>query len=262
MSLSAQSMDMIAPPAASPAGADSQPVLSLFFPCYNDAGTIASLVALADLAARDITDRYEVIVIDDGSSDHSRAILKSLEPRYPRLRLIFHEQNRGYGGALRSGFAAARGEWVFYTDGDYQYDVAELRLLWQKAGPAADIVNGYKVKRHDPLYRVWIGLLYQYFIQFAFGLKIRDVDCDFRLIRGSALRKFRLVEDTGCICIELVKKLQETGARFEEVGVRHMFRAYGHSQFFNFRRIFRTLWRLWRLWIKLVIHKDLDRTGP
>ncbi len=82
MSLPARSMDTVAPQAP-PAGADSQPALSLFFPCYNDAGTIASLVALADMAARDLTDRYEVIVIDDGSSDHSRAILKSLEPRYP-----------------------------------------------------------------------------------------------------------------------------------------------------------------------------------
>ena len=240
--------------------ASKLPVLSLFFPCYNDAGTIASMVALADEAARSVTDSYEVIVIDDGSSDHSRKILKSLEPKYPRLRLIFHEANRGYGGALRSGFEAARGEWVFYTDGDYQYDVDELRSLWEKAGPEVDIVNGYKVKRHDPLYRVWIGLLYQHFIQFAFGLNIRDVDCDFRLIRGSALRKFRLLEDTGCICIELVKKLQETGARFDEVGVRHMFRAYGHSQFFNFRRIFRTLRRLWALWLKVAVRKELDRT--
>lgn len=239
---------------------ETAPQLSIFFPCYNDAGTIASLVALADETARALTDAYEIIIIDDGSSDHSRKILKSLESKYPRLRLIFHESNRGYGGALRSGFQAARGEWVFYTDGDYQYDVDDLRMLWEKARPGTDMVNGYKVKRHDPIYRVWIGLAYQYFIQIAFGLKIRDVDCDFRLIRGSALKKFRLVEDTGCICIELVKKLQATGARFEEVGVRHMFRAYGHSQFFNFRRIFRTLWRLWRLWIKLVIRKNLDRT--
>ena len=107
MSLSAPGMEKSAAQAAAAGGEDSQPVLSLFFPCYNDAGTIASLVALADLTARGLTDRYEVIVIDDGSSDHSRAILKSLEPRYPRLRLIFHEKNRGYGGALRSGFAAA-----------------------------------------------------------------------------------------------------------------------------------------------------------
>jgi glycosyltransferase involved in cell wall biosynthesis len=260
MSLMVQEADKATPQSAARAGSDSQPVLSLFFPCYNDAGTIASMVAMGDLTARDLTDRYEVIIIDDGSSDHSRAILKSLESRYPRLRLIFHEQNRGYGGALRSGFSNARGEWVFYTDGDYQYDVDDLRLLWQKAASGVDIVNAFKIKRHDPIYRVWIGLMYQHFIHIAFGLKIRDVDCDFRLIRQRALAKFELKEDTGCICVELVKKLQETGARFEEVGIKHMFRAYGSSQFFNFKRIWRTLTKLTRLWWKLVIRKDYDRT--
>ena len=239
---------------------ERRPLLSIFFPCYNDAGTIASMVALADETAKQLADSYEIIVADDGSTDHSRRVLRSLESKYPRLRLVFHEGNRGYGGALRSGFAAARGEWVFYTDGDYQYDVQELLLLWEKASPEVDVVNGYKIQRHDPLYRVWIGLLYQCLIQRVFGLKIRDVDCDFRLIRRAALGKFRLLENTGCICVELVKKLQETGAHFEQVGVKHMFRAYGHSQFFNFRRIMRTLWKLWKLWNKLVIRKKLDRT--
>ena len=243
-----------------PQTAEAQPALSIFFPCYNDAGTIASMVSLSDETAKQIADSYEIIVIDDGSTDHSRKILRSLESKYPSLQLVFHEENRGYGGALRSGFDAARGAWVFYTDGDYQYDVDELRLLWEKRAPDVDMVNGYKVRRRDPWYRTLIGLIYQHFIRIVFGLKIRDIDCDFRLIRRSALEKFLLFEDTGCICVELVKKLQETGARFEEVGVRHMFRAYGRSQFFNFRRIFRTLWKLWRLWVKLVVRKQYDLT--
>ena len=238
-----------------------EPVLSIFFPCYNDAGTIASMVALADETARTITDSYEIIVIDDGSTDHSRMILNALAPRYPGLRLIFHEENGGYGAALRSGFAAARGTWVFYTDGDYQYDVADLRLLWNRSGPHVDVVQGFKTKRHDPAYRVWIGLAYQHLIQFVFGLKIRDVDCDFRLIRRRSLETFRLLEDTGCICVELVKKLQATGARFAEQGVKHMFRAYGRSQFFNLRRVFRTLRGIFKLWRKLVVRKDLDLLG-
>ena len=233
--------------------------LSIFFPCYNDAGTIASLVALAHETARDLTDRFEIIVVDDGSVDHSRRILRALAERYDCLRLVLHEANRGYGGALRSGFAAARGEWVFYTDGDYQYDVDDLRRLWE-ARDEVEVVQGFKVKRHDPSYRVLIGLVYQYFIQVAFGLKIRDVDCDFRLIRRRALARFELREDTGCICVELVKKLQETGARSVEVGVRHMFRAYGHSQFFNVRRVLRTLAGMARLWVKLVWRKEYDLT--
>jgi len=238
--------------------ADDGLALSIFFPCYNDAGTIASMVALACETARGLTDTFEIIVVDDGSSDHSRKILQSLEQRYDCLRLVLHEANRGYGGALRSGFDAARGEWVFYTDGDYQYDVGDLERLWAEVCDGVDVVQGFKIKRHDPWYRVLVGLVYQYFIQVAFGLKIADVDCDFRLIRRSALARFELREDTGCICVELVKKLQETGARSVEVGVKHMFRAYGHSQFFNFPRIFRTLAKLTRLWMKLVVRKEYD----
>ena len=108
--------------------------LTIFFPCYNDAGTVASMVAVSDETAKKLTDRYEIIVIDDGSTDPSREILRSLEPKYANLKVIYHEQNRGYGGALRSGFGAARGEWVFYTDGDGQYDVADL--AWWGGVPA------------------------------------------------------------------------------------------------------------------------------
>ena len=236
----------------------SPPKLSIFFPCYNDAGTIASMVALADETGASLTDSYEIIVVDDGSADHSRRILQGLTQKYPALRLVLHEKNRGYGGALRSGFAACRGEWVFYTDGDFQYDVDEIRLLWQIASPEVDVAQGYKIKRHDPLYRVWVGLAYQYLIQSAFRLKIRDVDCDFRMIRRCCLEKFELKEDTGCICVELIRKLQHAGCRFAEVGVRHMFRAYGHSQFFNFCRVARTLANLCRLWWKMMVRKQYD----
>ena len=227
--------------------------LSLFFPCYNDAGTIASMVALADRTACDLVGEgeYEIIVVDDGSRDHSRAILSELEPKYEALRLIFHDANRGYGGALRSGFAASRGQWVFYTDGDYQYDVSELRALWGLASESVDVVNGFKIKRHDPWYRVAIGLTYQHLMKFVFGLVIRDVDCDFRIIRRKIMSRFSLEFDSGVICIELIRKLQDAGARFAEVGVSHMFRAYGHSQFFNVPRLLRVFRHLAMLWWRL-----------
>jgi glycosyltransferase involved in cell wall biosynthesis len=166
---------------------------------------------------------------------------------------VFHEHNRGYGGALRSGFAAASKEWVFYTDGDAQYDPRELERLVEKVRPDVDIVQGYKIKRHDPLHRIIIGRVYHWAMKILFNLKIRDVDCDFRLIRKSALDKIQLTQDSGVICLELVRKLQASGARFEEVGVSHYFRTYGKSQFFNFKRIFAVGVGVMRLWWKLVI---------
>src|SRR5689334_7255622 len=107
----------------------NRPSISVFFPAYNDAGTIASLVVLADKTLRDLTDDYEIIVVNDGSADHTGDVLAELASRYPRLRVITHEKNKGYGGALRTGFSNATKDLIFYTDGDAQYDVQELALL-------------------------------------------------------------------------------------------------------------------------------------
>jgi glycosyltransferase involved in cell wall biosynthesis len=228
--------------------------LSIFFPCYNDGGTIGSLVIAALETAEKVAEDYEVIVVDDGSTDMSRLVLNDLAEHHPQhVRLVFHEHNRGYGGALRSGFAAASKEWVFYTDGDAQYDPRELERLVEKVRPDVDIIQGYKIKRHDPLHRIIIGRVYHWAMKILFNLKIRDVDCDFRLIRKSALDKIQLTQDSGVICLELVRKLQASGARFEEVGVSHYFRTYGKSQFFNFKRIFAVGVGVMRLWWKLVI---------
>ncbi|MCX7019015.1 MAG: glycosyltransferase family 2 protein [Candidatus Sumerlaeota bacterium] len=228
--------------------------LSVFFPCYNDGGTIASMVITAQKAARQQTDDYEIIVVDDGSRDNSREILHQLKEQDPdHIRLILHEKNRGYGGALRSGFGAAAKEWIFYTDGDAQYDPAELALLTEQADSGVDCVQGYKLKRHDPLHRIWIGKMYHWAMKLLFGLKIRDVDCDFRLIRRAMYNRIRLTQDSGVICLELIKKLQHAGCRFREVGVRHYFRACGSSQFFNFNRVAAVAVGVLGLWWKLVI---------
>jgi glycosyltransferase involved in cell wall biosynthesis len=229
--------------------------ISAFFPCYNDAGTIATMVVLTDMILRDLTDDYEIIVVDDGSVDASRRVLRDLEGRYDRLRLVFHEKNRGYGGALRSGFAAASKELIFYTDGDAQYDPQELKLLMPKLREGIGWVNGYKIGRSDPLHRRIIGRVYHWMVKLAFGLKLRDVDCDFRLIRSSIFDKVALESDSGMICVEMVKKFQDAGFVFAEVPVHHYHRAYGKSQFFNLRRIFRTGVGLCLLWWKLVFER-------
>jgi glycosyltransferase involved in cell wall biosynthesis len=232
--------------------------ISAFFPCYNDGGTIASMVALMDWTLRKLTDDYEIIVIDDGSSDHSRKILKELEARYDRLRVIMHEKNRGYGGALKTGFSSATKELIFYTDGDFQYDVSEITRLLPEMKEDIDVVNGYKIHRSDPLHRKIIGRTYHWIMKSMFGFKIRDVDCDFRLIRSSVFDKVKLEHNSGVICVEMVKKIQDAGFHFAEVPVHHYFRSYGRSQFFNLKRVFRVGKDILRLWWKLVIKKEGD----
>lgn len=233
--------------------------ITAFFPAYNDGGTIASMVVSAMLTLEELTDDYEVIVVNDGSADYTPWILEELARQYPHLRVIHHPKNRGYGGALRTGFASARKEWVFYTDGDAQYDPRELKGLCEallQAPGQVDVVNGYKISRNDPLHRIVIGRLYHHIVKLAFGFRLRDVDCDFRLIRRSALEAIPLESSSGSICLEMVKKLQDAGCRFLEVPVHHYHRAYGRSQFFNFPRLWRTGVQLAHLWWKLVARKE------
>lgn len=235
---------------------DTAPAISVFFPAYNDGGTIASMVLEALDTCKRITNDYEVIVINDASTDYTGELLDHLAAENEHVRIVHHKKNRGYGGALRSGFANASKEFVFYTDGDAQYDPRELALLVARITPKVDVVQGYKIARHDPLFRIIIGKTYHYIVKFAFDLHVRDTDCDFRLMRRSALQRFDLESDSGTICVELVKKLQDTGARFDEAPVHHYHRVYGRSQFFNFPRLWRTGTQLLQLWWKLVVRQQ------
>lgn len=236
---------------------DTKDSLSIFFPCYNDWGTISSLVVLSDIVARDLTDDYEIIVVNDCSPDHSQLILDELKTRFPRLKVVRHEKNRGYGGALRSGFSSATKDFVFYTDGDAQYDVRELKLLWEKR-EGFDLVNGYKIARSDPFHRKLVGKSYQWFVRFMFRLKdIRDVDCDFRLIRRKVFDKIELTKDSGLITVELSTKIQRSGNRITEQPVHHYHRMHGRSQFFNFPRVARVLWGMGFLWWDLIVKKKV-----
>jgi glycosyltransferase involved in cell wall biosynthesis len=240
-------------PASRPAG------LSIFFPAYNDSGTIASMVIRAIQAASELTPDFEVIVVNDGSSDATAEIADELARTYPNVRVVHHSKNRGYGGALQTGFRSATKEWIFYTDGDAQYDPAELAVLWASMTPEADLVNGYKISRSDPLHRIVIGRLYHHFVSRLFGLKVRDVDCDFRLMRRSIFERINLEKTSGVICLEMMKKITDAGFRIVEVPVHHYHRAFGKSQFFNFPRIAKTGVDVMRLWFALVIRGEHRR---
>lgn len=240
----------------------NRPSITVFFPAYNDAGTIASMVVLADRTLRKLADDYELIVVNDGSRDHTAQVLSELESAYPRLRVIHHPANRGYGSALRTGFANASKEWIFYTDGDAQYDVRDLEKLVPLMSDDVDVVNGYKISRSDPLHRIIIGNIYRWAVRLAFGIKIRDVDCDFRLVRRSSYDRVRLSSTSGTICVEMIKSFQDAGLSFAEAPVNHYHRAYGKSQFFNFSRLLKTFKDLSALWWRLVIMRRAQIVHP
>src|SRR3954470_18245030 len=204
--------------------------ISVFFPAYNDEATIAGLVGDALSVLPSLTDDFEVIVVDDGSTDGTAAVLDELARADGRVRVVRHESNRGDGGALRAGFASATKELVFYTDGDGQYDVREIKLLRPLLAEGVDIVNGYKIKRADAWQRRALGAAYNRLAHLLFSIPIRDVDCDFRLIRSRAVGQVELVSSSGSICVELVHKLHGAGCVFAEAPVHHYPRAHGRSQ--------------------------------
>jgi glycosyltransferase involved in cell wall biosynthesis len=233
--------------------------LSVFFPAYNDAQALPELLERTFQVVSRLTPNYEVLIVNDGSTDGTASVLESLASLYsPHLKIVTHETNRGYGAALRSGFAACTKDLVFYTDGDGQYDVRELEDLWNKMRPGVDFVNGYKLARGDGWARLVIGKAYNCFVRWVFDLQIRDVNCDFRLIRRSVLDRIQLYSDTGSICVELIKNLQSVSSGFEEAGVHHYPRKFGRSTFLRTKSVLATFNQLLMLYRRLSFEPPRD----
>ena len=226
--------------------------VSAFFPCYNDALSIGKMVRDVQGALKTRVDDFEVIVVNDGSADDSLEVLKRLATEIPELRIVHHETNKGYGGALQSGFAASTKQWVFYTDGDAQYDASEVTLCIDAVTPTTDVVQGWKIGRGDSWYRKVIGRTYHHTVKRLFSLHVRDTDCDFRLINRTILDKVQLTATSGVICVEMMHSFEKVGARFVEVPVHHYFRPHGKSQFFRLPAIARSARQLGQLWVRLV----------
>jgi glycosyltransferase involved in cell wall biosynthesis len=227
--------------------------VSAVFPCYNDARTIARLVDNVHAALTPLVDEVEVVVVNDGSGDGAGALLDGMLAERPWLRVVHHERNGGYGKALISGFSAARNDWIFYTDGDAQYDASQAAELVPLAKSDVDIVQGYKVGRGDPWYRKVIGRSYHHVVKVIFGLHVRDTDCDFRLFRRRLFSDRPLTSTSGVICVEMMYRFEQAGARFVEAPVAHFFRPHGRSQFFRLPAIARSARQLLALWWRLVV---------
>jgi glycosyltransferase involved in cell wall biosynthesis len=171
---------------------------------------------------------YEIIVVDDGSSDDTAAIAAGFAEADSRVRLIVHAHNRGYGDAVRSGIAAARLEWVLLTDADLRFDLRELRDFVPLTR-SAEAVWGWRIMRRDALVRRAAAAAWNRLVGALFGLPVRDVDCAFKLIRRDVLQRFELRTGGAMISTELAVQCRAAGARFAEVGVHHRPRVAGEK---------------------------------
>lgn len=217
--------------------------ISFLFPTYNDGQSIPDLIEKADHLGQIIAQKYEIVVVDDGSQDDTWQVLTKLKKKYRHLNIVRHPQNQGYGGALQTGFGTVKSEWLFYTDSDGQYDPNEILFLLHELHlhPQLDVVNGYKKQRYDSVTRKLLGYVYNQLAHLVYPIPIRDVDCDFRLIKSTRLHALKLQSTSGLICLELVSQLARNGASFREVEVNHFARQFGHSQFFRPKHLWQTL---------------------
>ena len=233
---------------------DDRPALTFFFPAFNEEANIERTVAQALADIGPVVDSIEVLAIDDGSADRTPELADALAAADPRVRVV-HQPNRGYGGALQAGFGHARGELISFSDGDLQFDLAEMRLLLERLADAnrpVDAVIGYRKQRRDPFHRIFIAKTYNAIVSVAFGLRVRDIDCAMKVFRREVFDGLPLEAEGPFLSAELLIKLSARGTRIGQVGVTHFPRTAGTNTGASFRKILRTFGDLarlrWALW--------------
>lgn len=232
--------------------------ISMVLPAYNEEANVAQAVEAAEAALLATGLDCELIVVNDGSSDATGEILRSLTDTHPLLRIVEHYPNRGYGGALRAGFAAARGEWVFQSDSDNQFDYGEISRLIAIAG-GRDAVVGYRQPRRDPVMRRFNGWGWNLLIRALFGYVVRDIDCAFRLIRRSALETVPLTSDGAMVSTEMLAGLKARGFVLGETQVTHLPRHGGNPTGANLKVIARAFRDLVRFRFELTRQVSAER---
>ena len=204
------------------------PSLSIFFPCYNEEGNVERVIRAALEVAPRVADQYEVIAVNDGSKDRTGEIAERLAAEIPQVRVVHNNPNLGYGGAVVRGLKEARMQWIFFTDGDGQFDMGEIPKLIDLLD-RGDFAVGYRIQRADPFLRKVNAFCWGTLVRALFGLKVRDIDCAFKLLPKSLIDKIDLHSRGALISTELLAKAKNHGLRIVETGVHHFPRTAGQQ---------------------------------
>jgi glycosyltransferase involved in cell wall biosynthesis len=226
------------------------PGLSASFPAHNEEANVEAMITDLLAALAEVADRFEIIAVDDGSRDRTFEIASAIAARDPRVRVLRHEVNRGYGAAVWTGLTAGTLPFAFFTDGDRQFDVRQLRDLIPPLDHA-DVVVGYRVDRQDNAIRIANAHAWNWLIRTLLHVPVRDVDCAFKLFRRSALAGIEIEAGGAMFSSELLARLVARGARIVEVPVRHLPREHGKPTGGSPKVIARAFWELFRLYRKL-----------
>lgn len=221
--------------------------ISVFFPCFNEQENVERMASQCLKVLREISEDFEVIIVNDGSSDKTAEVGERLCREHPEIKLINHETNKGYGAALQSGFRACSKELIFYTDGDGQFDVNELPGLLEYI-PEYDIVSCYRIKRQDSFVRKFNAFCWTTLVGILFKLKIRDIDCAFKIYKREVIDNIEMHSTGALIDTEMLARARQKGYRIKQVGVNHYPRTAGKQTGAKISVIFKAFKELFRLY--------------
>ncbi len=226
------------------------PSLSVFFPCYNEEANVENMVRRSQQILPEIAEKWEIIPVNDGSKDKTGEIIDRLAKEDPNVHPVHHVKNQGYGGAVISGYNAAKYDLVFFTDGDLQFDLREITLLIERLDEG-DLILGFRKNRRDPWNRKLNAYLWGSLVKTLFGFKVKDVDCAFKLIKRRVIDKVQLSAGGAMVSTELLARANQAGFRFVEVGVTHYPRVAGTQTGANLKVILRAFRELFKLYGKI-----------
>jgi glycosyltransferase involved in cell wall biosynthesis len=221
--------------------------LTIFFPCYNEEANVERVTRAAVATAQQVADDWEVIIVNDGSRDRTEEIANRLAAEIPGVRAVHNHPNLGYGGALARGFRAATKNWVFYTDGDGQFDFEEIPKLLPLL-KTHDIVSGYRLDRKDPLMRKLNAFAWSTLVNLLFRIGLRDIDCAFKIYPRTFIQRVELKSRGALIDTEMLAKARNLGYSIAQLGVHHYPRTAGQQTGANFRVILRAFKELFGLY--------------
>ncbi len=234
-----------------------KPRISLFFPVYRDEATVERVTAKALTVLRELASEYEVIIVDDGSPDKAGAIADALARAHPEVRAIHHERNLGYGQALRTGFEAARYEWICFTDGDDEYEVADLRRMF-RLRDHYDLIISFRYAKLYSTWRIFVSYVYNKLLRWLFLTHYRDVSCGLKLIRRDVIQELDLIATSPFIGAEIAIKTMLKGFRVGEVGIQTFPRQFGSGSSTSARNIIATMKDMRRVY-RTVFSPEYDR---
>jgi len=233
--------------------------ISIFFPCYNEEKNVSNTVNKAIPVLNKISEKWEIILINDGSKDKTAQVLDKIKSKYPKnVSIVTHNPNRGYGAAFKSGVYNSKYDWIAFTDADGQFDFSEIsKLIKKQQKTNADLVIGYYLGRKVPFYRIWGSTLWQIAVFVLFGLKVKDIDCGFKLIRKKVVDTIpKLEAERGpFISSEFLIKSKKAGFKIVEIGVNHFSRTSGEATGAKLNVVLAGLKDLFRLWYKINFKK-------